>query len=195
MQIAIPAGLTDDNDFIEVFNAMLRRLLAEAGSEQLWVIQIDNWFDHKWLGFSGKGAVDFQFPDFMKRFDGAVEEFYQDRLTFPPFNPNRVMSQWSFQRSGQGYVEVPLLKLPHPTERRSSTSNLQRRVESFSSSALVVWFSGSTLKNGRASVMVYDIKPLHAACWFVAFVKNAQWTPQRTKGVSGDYVQGLLKGV
>ena len=193
MQVAIPSGLTDDNDFIEVLTSMLHNLLVESAPEQLWVIQIDNWFDHKWLGFSGKGVVDFQFPEFMLRFDASLDVFYQDRVTFPPFNPNRVLSQWSFQRSDQGYIEVPLVKLPHDTERRSSNSNLQRRAEDFGRSVLVVWFSGNTLKNGRGSAMIYVIKPPQPVCWFAAFVKNAKWTLQRTKGVSKEYVSGLLR--
>lgn len=193
MQFAIPSGLTDDNDFIQVLNSMTRSLLVESAPEQLWVIQIDNWFDHKWLRFSGNGVVDFQFPEIMQRLDGALDEFYQDGLTFPPFNPNRVVNQWSFQRNGEDYVEVPLVRLPHPSERRSSNTNLQRRVMDVSRSALVVWFSGNTLKNLRGSAMVYGIKPPRPICWFAAFVKGAEWRPQRTKGVSREYVEALLR--
>jgi len=49
MAISIPSGLTDDNDFVDLLNALLNALLVLQTPEQLWVIQIDNWFDHKWL--------------------------------------------------------------------------------------------------------------------------------------------------
>jgi hypothetical protein len=90
MAAEILSGISDDNDFIKLLNSMVRRLLIQESPKQPWIIQIDNWFDHKWLGFSGKGVVDFQFPEYMKRFDAALEEFYQDKISFPPFNPNRV---------------------------------------------------------------------------------------------------------
>ena len=192
MTIAIPSGPTDDNSFIEVLNRMLRQLCAERRTERLWVIQIDNWFDQKWLEFSGKGAVDFQFPEFMHRLDGALDEFHQDRLTFPPFTPNRVLAQWSFQSDGHELVEVPLVKLPHPSERRSSNSNLQRRVGDFGAQALYVWFSGKSLPNGRASVMVYHVRSPRPNCWFAAFVRTAEWSLRMTKGAAQQYVSGLL---
>ena len=192
MTITIPSGISDDNGFIEVLNSMLGKLIAQNATERLWVIQIDNWFDHKWLGFSGKGVVDFEFPEFMHCFDAALDEFYQDHVTFPPFTPNRVLSQWSFQRAGQHLIEVPLVKLPHATERRPSNSNLQRRIAKSDATSLFVWFSGNTLKNGRGSIMVYDMRSSQPTRWFVAFVRKAAWLPALTKGVSQQYVAALL---
>jgi hypothetical protein len=174
---------------------MIQKLCAEHATERLWVIQIDNWFDHKWLGFSGKGVVDFRFPEYMHRFDGALEEFYQDGLTFPPFTPNRVQGQWSFQSNGNELVEAPLVMLPHPSERRRSSTNLQRRVENFGVPALFVWFSGNTMTNDRASVMVYDTRSLRPAHWFAAFARRTGWSLLATKGVARKYVLGLLNAV
>ena len=57
MAISIPSGLTDDNDFIDLLNALLNAFLVQQTPEQLWVIQIDNWFDHKWLRYSGSGIA------------------------------------------------------------------------------------------------------------------------------------------
>jgi hypothetical protein len=190
--VTIPSGLNDDNGFIEMLNSMLGKLIVQSATERLWIIQIDNWFDHKWLGFSGNGVVDFQFPEFMHRFDVALDEFYQDHVTFPPFTPNRVLRQWSFQRSGQNLIEVPLVKLPHATDRRPSSSNLHRRIAKFDANSLFVWFSGNTLKNGRGSVMVYDMRSSQPTRWFVGFVRKAAWLPGLAKGVSQQYVAALL---
>lgn len=186
----IPSGLTDDNDFIGLLNSILTGLLAEIAPERVWVIQIDNWFDHKWLRFSGNGAVASNLPN--DRFPSVKAEFHQDPLTFPPFSPNRVLCQWSFTRSGEDYVEVPLYKLPHDTERRSSDANLHRRAQSFDGSAVFVWYSANTLKNGRGSVMVYNIAIPEPVCWFASFGRNSAWALQHTKGVSRQYVLRLL---
>jgi len=177
MPISISAGLTDDNDFVDLLNALLNALLAQQAPEQLWVIQIDNWFDHKWLRYSGNGSVASKFPaswnsSFMDRFASVKEEFWREKLTFPPFAPNRVVGQWSFLRSNGVYAEVPLPRLPHKAHRQRSESNLNRRVEDFVRSASFVWYSGNTLKNGRGSVMVYSIGPGKPISWFAAFVRT-----------------------
>lgn len=197
MAISIPSGLTDDNDFVDLLNILLNALLVQQSPEQLWVIQIDNWFDHKWLRYSGSGSVAAKFPvdwtsSFMDRFTSVKEQFWRDRLTFPPFAPDRVMSQWSFLHSERGYIESPLPKLPHRESRRRSHANLNRRVEDFVRSASFVWYSGNTLKNGRGSLMVYSIGSGNPICWFAAFGRKSGWTLERTKGIDKEQVSRLL---
>jgi len=199
MAVAIPSGLTDDNDFIDLLNSLLNGLLIQQAPEQLWVIQIDNWFDHKWLRYSGNGSVASEFPaswssSLMDRFASVKVQFWQSKLTFPPFAPDRVVGQWSFLRSNQGYVEAPLPELPHSKSRRSTNSNLQKRVENFAGSATFVWYSGNTLKNGRGSMMVYNIKSPQPVCWFAALGRNSEWKLERTKGIDKEQVSCLLAG-
>ena len=199
MAISIPSGLTDDNEFVDLLNALLNALLVQRTPEQLWVIQIDNWFDHKWLRYSGSGSVASGFPtnwnsSFMDQFTSVKEQFWRDKLTFPPFAPDRVVSQWSFQRSDEGYIEAPLPKLPHRESRRRSHSNLNRRVEDFVRSASFVWYSGNTLKNGRGSAMVYSIGPDKPVCWFASFGRKSGWTIERTKGIDKEQLSRLLIG-
>jgi hypothetical protein len=197
--ISIPSGLTDDNDFLGLLNPLLNALLVQQTPEQLWVIQIDNWFDHKWLRYSGSGTVAANFPadwnsSLMDRFTSVKEVFWRDKLTFPPFAPDRISGQWSFLHTSRGYIEVPLPKLPHKESRRRSHSNLNRRVEDFVGSASFVWYSGNTLKNGRGSAMVYSIGPGKPICWFAAFRRKSGWMLERTKGIDKEQVSRLLIG-
>jgi hypothetical protein len=192
MPIQIAEGPTDDSRFITLLNSLVRGLVQAATPQELWIIQIDNWFDHKWLRFSGIGTVDFKFPAFMNRYDGALDEFYQERLTFPPFTPNRVLGQWSFVRVEDDYVEAPLRSLPHPSEKRASEANLHRRVDAFSSSACFVWYSARTLANGRASVTVYSVAGDRVETWFAAFNREQVWKLHATKGASREDVQEFL---
>jgi hypothetical protein len=85
MPIQVAAGETDDPQFITLLNSLVGGLIEKEAPQELWIIQIDNWFDHKWLRFSGIGIVAFQFSAFMNRYDAALDEFYQDKVTFPPF--------------------------------------------------------------------------------------------------------------
>jgi hypothetical protein len=130
----------------------------------------------------------------MDRLTSVKEQFWRDKLTFPPFAPDRVVSQWSFLHSRGDYIEVPLPKLPHRESRHRSRSNLNRRVEHFVRSALFVWYSGNTLKNSRGSAMVYSIGPGKPICWFAAFGRKSGWMLERTKGIDKEQVSRLLIG-
>ena len=57
MSIQMSAGDTDDPGFLEALNSIVSELIADHAPQQFWVIQIDNWFDHKGLRFSGMGGV------------------------------------------------------------------------------------------------------------------------------------------
>ena len=110
MKIQVTAGETDDPGFVEVLNSLVRGLISQHGPEELWIIQIDNWFDHKWLGFSGMGAIASNIP--IDRYDTVKAESYQEKVTFPPFTPNRVLGQFSYVRVGNDYAELPLPSCP-----------------------------------------------------------------------------------
>lgn len=192
MLMKIEVGETDDPYFIALLDSLVSGLVKRETPEGLWIIQIDNWFDHKWLRFSGIGTVDFRFPAFMNRYDAALDEFYQDKVTFPPFTPNRVLAQWTFARVGDNYVEVPS-QVPHRSEKQASQTNLQRRVEEFSRSASYVWYSAKTVANGRGSIMVYNVAADGVKCWFAAFSRQETWKLHATKGVSREEVEDLLR--
>jgi hypothetical protein len=191
MLMKIEVGETDDPYFIALLDSLVSGLVRRKAPEGLWIIQIDNWFDHKWLRFSGIGTVDFQFPRFMNRYDAALDEFHQDKVTFPPFSPNRVVAQWSFARVGDDYVEVPS-QVPHRSEKHPSEANLQRRVQGFSRSASFVWYSAKTVANGRGSVMVYNARADGVECWFAAFSRQETWKLYATKGVRREEVEDML---
>src|SRR6186713_3059208 len=121
----------DDRRFLGI----VKRLLDQVPDEirDLWIVRVDNWFDHKWLRFSGKGRVPFDDP--RPSHPGvALDEFSQDKLTFPPFSPRRIVRQdlWTFgpsERSGA---------LVHPRVRQHSAANLHRRVADFSDSMVAI---------------------------------------------------------
>ena len=191
MKPQVAVGETDDPGFIALLNSLVQGLISNRAPEELWIIQIDNWFDHKWLGFSGMGAVASNIP--IDRYDTVKAESYQEKLTFPPFTPNRVVEQFSYVRVGNEYAESPLPVLPHGTARKRSETNLRRRVEDFSRSACFVWYSANTLANGRGSVMVYNVASDRPDRWFAAFSREQGWKVRATKGLSQDDLQQLLE--
>src|SRR5258708_6745926 len=97
--------------------------LDEPGIDTLVIVRVRNWFDHKWLRFSGIGRV--KFEDVKLSAPGAaLEPLSQDKLTFPPFTPRRIVSETHFTRDEAGESTGRI----HPRRLQHSSGNLQRRV-------------------------------------------------------------------
>jgi hypothetical protein len=191
MAAEVVARETDDSQFIELLNCLVRGLIARHAPQELWTIQIDNWFDHKWLGF-GMGATAPALAT--DRYGTEKAEFYYEKPSFPPFTPNRVLSQCSYVWVGDEYREAPLPILPHTFKGQPNQSNWHRRIEDPNHSVCFVWYSAETLANGRGSVMVYNTTANGFDCWFSAFSRQQDWKLHATKGVSrGDVLQLLTE--
>ncbi|MGB6193979.1 MAG: hypothetical protein WBF42_16025 [Terracidiphilus sp.] len=195
MPVQIASGLTDDNDFVTLVGRAVHALVAERTPDQFWIIQVDNWFDHKWLKFSGNGIIANwmfagAFDSIASRFDSVKKPFFQANTTFPPFSPRRVVGQWSFVRAGGDYLESPLPFIPHAMDKTQSEANLHRYIHDLSNSAFFIWYSANTLKNGRGSLMVYDICGSCANCWYASFNRSPDWELVQTKGTNRE---NLLK--
>ncbi len=182
----------DDPQFVQLLESVVEGILGEAKSDDLYVVAIDNWFDHKWLKFSGIGVVPFEFPAFMNSED-ALGEFRQDNVTLPPFSPKRVICQSHFHKQGAAYIESDRPSLIHKQERQRSEGNLNRRIVDISESGTLVWYSSNTLVNARASIMAYTIKKTQIEAWFAAFRNVNGWKLHLTKGINADRVQGFLR--
>ena len=124
------------------------------------------WFDHKWLGYSGIARVAF---DGLRGKDTALDAVWREKLTFPPFNPNRVLEQISFERINNAYRRNFNARTIHGPLRSHSAGNLQNRVAEFTQSGLFVWFSSDTRLLDQASVMSYAVEGGTIQSWFASF--------------------------
>lgn len=197
MPAQIIVGDTDDPYFIQLANRVVSGLLVRDKPEKTWIIQIDNWFDHKWLKFSGNGAIVAPWRaaisnSFMDRFESVKAESYQEKVTLPPFTPNRILGQWSYERVGRDYTEVASPRLPHRTERRHSEMNLRNRVRDFGDSAVFIWYSSNTVATGKGSLMIYKLLRSAVDCWFISFDRKTEWRLAASKGVSRSALDALL---
>jgi hypothetical protein len=185
---------TDDSKFTDILYTIVDGILAQHQPKELYITAIDNWFDHKWLGFSGIGVAPFEFPAFMNRFDSALDEFRQDKVTLPAFSPSRIVRQSYFRRDGRtaAYVGQEKHKPLHKKQRESSSTNLQRRIQHISDSGLFVWYSSNTLSQERASIMVYAVKNDEIETWFASFRRVARWKLHITKGIDREFIEVLM---
>lgn len=199
MPVLVHSGLTDDNDFVSLIHSILECEIARHQPELVWVVQIDNWFDHKWLRFSGYGTFanklyEKSMPgdNFSIMFDSVKEPFFQAKLTVPPFTPERILGQWSFQKSNGHFVEIAAPRVPHRSTKTHSAENLYRRIENYSQSALFAWYSGNTIRNDRGSLMVYRVNGREVDCWYASFRKNPTWGVSMTKGIDRELISKAL---
>lgn len=193
MTINLKSSQKDDPDFVRAVNGLITHTIDYAKPDEVYVIQISNWFDHKWLNFSGKGIVYFNKHGLSGTIDAALDEFSQDKITFPPFNPSRVIEQRFFLRSeDDDYVELEIRKPVHRVERRHSSENLHRRVTDFSDSGVFIWYSSNTMTNQRGSLMTYSVANKIITTWFASFRNDGEWKIDLTKGVDRDEIQNIV---
>ena len=191
MKVYILPKPADDPHFVEIVCRVISGLLNANAVEEVFVVQIDNWFDHKWLKFSGIGRVRLDFGLFA---DTALDEFRQDKITFPPFTPNRIIEEYFFLRASDGsYDSSEAAPFVHSRRRVSSCRNLQRRVSKFSDSAIFVWYSSNTLANRRGSLMVYKAYGSAVTAWYASFAKENAWKILRVDGIDRAQLQIWLE--
>ena len=194
MIVNIPYEDGDDKKFLLGINSLVAALTSEINPDDVYVVRIKKWFDHKWLRYSGMGVVDF--PRGRVGFGGtfgavsSLDEHFQDKLTFPPFNPNQVGIQGYWTRKDDGtYVGVDKPRWIYKRELAHSSDNLHRRVESFSDSGLFVWFSSYTEKNGHGCIMVYTVKDGNVETWYASLSDRTGWGIEKVKGIEKEWVQ------
>jgi hypothetical protein len=179
---------TDDPEFIALIERIAARVFNQGNYEEVFFIEIKNWFDHKWLKFSGIGRVPYRhILDSQPQV--ALDEFFQEKITFPPFTPNRILRQ---QRHHLGELK-PRYHIHDTQQRQHSSWNLQKRVTQYATSAVFVWFSSATKSNDRGSLMVYEVHAKSVSAWYVSFRKHTGWRLDRTKGIPRERVECLME--
>jgi hypothetical protein len=183
---------TDDSQFVELVKHVIARLGTENCPEKVFIVKIDNWFDHKWLNFSGIGRAGFFWGPNAP--DTVLHEFSQDKATFPPFNPKRVIGEWYFLRGADGSYVLSLdSPLVHQRALESSSHNLHKRVTDFAESAIFVWWSSNTKRNQLGSLMVYEVNGASVNTWYLTLSKDDNWRISQTKGIAREQAASLIE--
>jgi hypothetical protein len=158
-----------DRNFVAIVEQVLNNTLQLYYPAEVYVILIDNWFDYKWLKFSGTVMHEI-----------AVWKY---KLTVPPFHPSRVVSQSYFHASNTVpiYYEAAPSKPLHIIQH--SNNNLHRMLEQISLSGVFVWYSSSK-HSDRGSLMPYAIDEENANAWYASFRKDEEWRLDKIKGIT-----------
>lgn len=170
----------DDADYIDRVRELITGALKASRVEEVYVIRIDNWFDRKWLRFSGIRAVEYKGV----LAETVIEECRQRQLTLPPFTPNRVEEcvRYCWNGFSARFEWGHRTLVPHVWQ--PSTRNIQKPITDVGSSIGFVWITSNTQSNGRGSLMVYIAKDGETSAWYASLAREKQWTRPTVSGIS-----------
>jgi hypothetical protein len=171
---------SDDPNFIELVSQIACGAIECYEPDHVYVIQIDNWFDHKWKNFAGVTYL-------------QLSVWRSDPLRVPPFDPDRVVNQRYFYKDKNSDFKYEMCKTRRVHKHQWSVFNLNRKLNRADTTGLYIWYSSNTVKNDRSSLMVYNTTPESSVAWYASFMKKEEWIVNKTKGISKPEFAGLLK--
>lgn len=185
-QIKIQEG--DAVEFIHQINSILEALVDDQDIAEVVFVKIKNWFDHKWLNYSGKSLIHFPMLHLLDSGrEEALESVRMNEITIPPFNPNRVISS-KFIRvrdTGNKRIETKV------NGYRRSTETARNLVKDYTQDGLLLWYSSNTIVNQKGSLMVYISKNGRVGTWYASFENLGRWRATRSKGIDLNELQSL----
>jgi hypothetical protein len=184
----------DDPAFLAAVDRIIAACVRRDAPQEVRVIHVDHWFGAKWLRFSGKGRVGFFYGCITP--DTALDEFWCERLTFPPFTPNRVVAEYYFCRTGPAvYEEQAPPQLVHRRRHGRSAANLTRKVAAFAPSAQFFWYSSGTSRVDRGCLMSYAVRDGVALLpWYASLrLHLGRWQVDHASGLAIGQVRTLAE--
>ncbi len=160
----------DDKRFIALVSRIAATTIQDLQPADVFVTRIDHWFDHKWLGFSGKTL-------------GSLGIHRQYRLTIPPFMPRRVASHHAYTLD-PATASYLIASVPPLHRHQQSSDNLTRFIDRVSQSGVFIWFSGGTVDADFGSVMVYSSQADSQSGWYASFRRTDDWRLHKVQGLS-----------
>jgi len=144
----------DDVAFLSVAQRILNGAIVELRMREVFLVRVDNWFDHKWLGWWSRN---------------------EEELRVPTFTPNRVHSEKHFvwKSETSAWEDIGLQKPLHV--QQPGRPWLAQPLDRFSESAAFVWYSGNTAYNNMGSLMLY-LSGAEGYSWYASFRKSRAWS-------------------
>ncbi len=186
-QLEIKIAEGDAPVFIHLVQEIINRIAVRDDVAEIRVIRIKNWFDHKWLNYSGKSIIHFEHTTHPDRI--ALENTWNERITVPPFNPNRILSEGVFMRSGPKNKKKG--ETIHDWQR--STANQNNQIKGKVANGLFIWYSSDTIKNQQGSIMSYRVDKDNVDTWYASAENKNGWKVTKTKGINLDELADLGK--
>ncbi|HYV92336.1 MAG TPA: hypothetical protein VE978_11150 [Chitinophagales bacterium] len=174
--ILLSRDANDNPQFISNIEKIIWDRIQKWEPKDLYLTRIDNWFDDKWMKFSGTTMHE-------------ISIWYAD-VTVPPFHPNRVESCEFYQYNNGGYVLQVLNKKLHIEQW--SQDNFKRRISGFTRNGIFFWYSGNSNSNDKGALMCYFVKDNECFTFYILLSGNKGWNVNKTNGISAKEIQDIL---
>ena len=180
---------TLDIEFGIIRFRLISGLIRNIKPKEFYLCWVDNWFDSKWLNFSGKML-------------GALGVWKSEDVTIPPFNPNRIIGEGVFNRQDNATEESSVYKIRkgektiHPSQ--PSSENLNRKIKHIATDAVFIWANKNPETNNFGCIMAYIIKEGELLTFYVSFENKPEleeedkWRLHKVVGTTSDYLLQLL---
>lgn len=175
----------DAPDFIGIINEIMEKVISEYDIGEVVFVKIKNWFDHKWLNYSGKSVVAFNGGLWR---DSALESVWSEKITIPPFNPNRIIYSKFFRIKDTGNRKIE----KRVNKYQFSSENIHNRVVNYTSDGLLIWFSSDTKFNQKGSLMIYRSQNNEVYTWYAMIENIKAWRITKSKGIELDKLKMYL---
>ncbi len=175
---------TDDIGFTEIVESIIGNLILSLNPNEISIVRIKNWFDHKWLNYSGKEIRKYE-SGTGAMIPLVLEPSWNKDITIPPFNPNRILTHtiYRLQETENSQFE----ELLHISQ--NSTDNRKRLISERTENGLFIWISSNSVTNGQGSLMVYQIQNSEILTWYVNIEDKNGWRITQSKGIDKSKVQ------
>jgi hypothetical protein len=172
----VKATSNDDSEYVDCISRIVNSLVGVHEPVRITVVNIDNWFDKKWVGFEGKSLIPIH---------------WNYGFNIPAFSPSRVVRQLDFRlNEHDSYAPVDE---PGLHRKQQSSSNFKRDLFGADDSSLFVWWSGGTARNSQGSLMVYARTQSTKEAWYASFNLNNSWEVLRTYRIPRQVVVDLME--
>lgn len=174
MKLVIEIGENEDDspEFLLIVERVVHGLVNQNSPKEVWLIRVKNWFSKDWSSTSRET------PN-----DGRKKKSH--RLVLPAIDPSRIEAIQYLHSVVGGYrnTETPV-EIYTESENELETLCF---LDEISNNALFVWYSGSTGKNRRGSLMVSQIHKIENRGWHAEFrLQSRSWTTSSLTGISNE---------
>jgi hypothetical protein len=175
--IEIPTNTRDNPDYIRNVERIFNNRISKWTPKDLYVTRIDNWFDEKWVKFSGTIMHEISIHKLVD-------------ITVPPFHPNRVEKSDFYRKANGAYGKQKVGKRLHIIQE--STNNLKRKISDFSDNGLFLWYSGNTMTNKKGSLMGYFVMEEDCFTFYLTLTMDKNWNAEKAIGLRKKEIQTIL---
>ena len=111
--------------------------------------------------------------------DSSLNNEWREKITVPPFNPNRVLSETFFRIKPTKNKMIE--KRLHIT--KESNNNIHNRISSYTKNGIFIWYSSNSELNQKGSLMIYRVQDEKVSTFYASFENNNGWKINQTKNI------------